>query len=697
MTAPRKITRDDLWSLKTLGNIALSPNGRRVAFVVHSTDEEKDENRSAISLLHLDEHGYTVGEPRQLTSGVKSDSNPVWAPDSRRLLFLSNREGDANQLWLIDTDGGEARCLTHLLYGVNEIAWSPDGKWIALTAPAAQNDEDDVLLGRKILDEAAQKKLKQQESTRLRTISRTWYRLDGRGLFEKFSQLFVMPAPTGDKETVDPAKIRRLTSDTIDYVQPSWTSDSIEIGIVCNRNEDHDRTFAADLWAINPETGEERRLTDSTIETLCYEWAPDGQSVMIVGQKDTVKYGLHTVRLYLVTRRGNVGDNMLELTPDLDNGTCPETGSQFGIPGPYRPRWSNDGQQIYFLVTEQACVNVYRMDVVWRKTERLTSGSVTFFLALLLDDRALLIAQEGADHPWELQRLALAGNGVREQVQLTHLYDSLVSEIAWAKTERIRYRGANGEDIDGWLIYPNGAREGVRYPLLVRIHGGPNSSYSVGINPYNHYFAAQGFAIFYCNPHGSTGYGHEFMSEVVGDWGGWDFQDIMRGVDECIARGVADPERLVVSGYSYGGYMSMFIIGQTDRFKAAVPMAGISNLASFTGTSDIGLWQAAQAKGYPWELERANYYRDRSPLTYAPRVTTPTLFLHPENDLRCPIEQSEQFYTTLKIIDKVPTEFIRVPGAWHVGRRSPSQWLAYWEAMLAWFRKYVEIRPEEYA
>jgi dipeptidyl aminopeptidase/acylaminoacyl peptidase len=163
-----------------------------------------------------------------------------------------------------------------------------------------------------------------------------------------------------------------------------------------------------------------------------------------------------------------------------------------------------------------------------------------------------------------------------------------------------------------------------------------------------------------------------------------------------LAQSIADPERLMVTGYSYGGYMSMFIIGQTGRFKAAVPMAGVSSLTSFVGTSDIGFWQVLQAKGYPWDLERKAYYRDRSPLSHAEQVTTPTLFVHPENDLRCPIEQSEQFYMALKMMGHIPVEFVRVPGSWHVGTAKPSQSIQYWELMVEWFRRYVEIRSAEY-
>jgi dipeptidyl aminopeptidase/acylaminoacyl peptidase len=182
---------------------------------------------------------------------------------------------------------------------------------------------------------------------------------------------------------------------------------------------------------------------------------------------------------------------------------------------------------------------------------------------------------------------------------------------------------------------------------------------------------------------------------VMGDWGGKDFEDIMLGVDECIARGVADPERLVITGYSYGGFMSMFTVGHTDRFKAAVPMAGVSDFKTFFGISDEGLWMATESLGHPWDAERQEYYREHSPLSSAKNVVTPTLLVHPENDLRCPIEESEQFYSALKVLGKAPVELVRVPNAWHTGRSKPSQWIALWETMLEWFGKYVEMPVED--
>lgn len=473
--------------------------------------------------------------------------------------------------------------------------------------------------------------------------------------------------------------------------------DSLEIGVLRYRTDYRDSgSRSKDLWAIDRETGAARRLTEGTLEIECYAWSPDGNSALVVGANDQKMYTCSIPRLHLVARRRNEGARTLVLTPDLDNPTAVRAGS-FNFLGLYRPQWSHDGQQVYFLVTERGCVNVYRMDVQLRTTTRLTThASVTGFLALLPGDRGLLLAQEQPDHPWELYRFPLTETEAGELERLTHFSDALLSEVALGKTEHLRYQGANGDEIDGWLIHPVGAREGVRYPLMVHIHGGPHWAYGAGIDLYYHYFATQGYAVFYCNHHGSTGCGEAFMRSVLGDWGGKDYQDIMLGVDACLARGVVDPERMVVTGYSGGGYLSMFIIGHTGRFQAAVPMAGVSNLASFVGTSDIGFWQIWEAKGAPWDPERAEYYRERSPITSAAHVTTPTLFIHPENDLRCPIAQSEELYMALKLMGKVPVEFVRVPSAWHTGTAKPSQWMAYWEKMLEWFSKYVEIRPGEY-
>lgn len=428
MAAPRKLTPDDLQALKTMGNIAVSPDGRRVAIVMHWTDTGKNEPRSAIWLLLLDEQGHAVGEPHQLTSGKHNDATPVWSPDSHRLLFSSDRAGEKNQLWLIDTNGGEPVQLTTLFHGVSEATWSPDGRWIAFTAPAAVTDDNDVLVGRKMLDEAAKKRYEEDERIRLRTVTSIAYRWDGRGLYERFTQLFVMPAPLADvTDPIDPATIRRLTSDDVDYSQPSWTPDSLEIGVIGENR--CSGTFASDLWTIHPATGETRCLTEGDLEMTCYSWSPDGNSVMVVAGKEPIVHGSNQARLHLVTRHGSKGGRTLILTPDLDNSTSAWAGGQFGSPGPYLPQWSQDGQQIYFLVTERTAISIYRIDVVSRSISRLTTDSLTNFLSLLPGDRGLLVAQE-SEHPWELYHLPLTETGIGESERLTHFYDGLLTELA---------------------------------------------------------------------------------------------------------------------------------------------------------------------------------------------------------------------------------------------------------------------------
>lgn len=696
MTTLRKLTYDDLWTFKDFGNVALSPDGKRAAFVLLSKDKEKNETRGAIMLLSLDEQGRAIGEPRQLTSGMKLDTNPAWAPDSRRLLFISNRE-EKSQLWLIDTDGGEARQLTTMLNGVHEAAWSPDGQWIAFTASAASSDENDLLVGRKSLNEEAKKKREEEEHFGLHTITRIFYRLDGRGIFQKSPQLFLMPAPVGDAP-VEPGAIRRLTTDHLEYSRLSWSPDSTEIAVTRTSPGDLDHFFANELWSFQRETGQARCIVDHSLSITSYAWSPDGQRLAVVGAQDMRKEGNSVSRLYLVSREGGT---LQVLTEEIDNSTTPEAAVQFGFPlSSTYPEWSPDGERLYFLVMEHGRANVHCLNLTQKSLTQLTTGEhLIFFLALLPSERGLLLVKSEPLHPWEFYLLPLGAthtSSERTSERLTHLYDRALSAFALSKPERIQYKGADDEMIDGWIMLPVGAKEGVRYPLLVSIHGGPQWAYSVGMALTFQYFAARGYAVFYCNPHGSTGSGQTFLRSVEGDWGGRDFQDIMLGVDECIARGVADPERLAVTGYSYGGYMSMFTIGHTDRFKAAVPMAGVSNLASFVGTSDIGYWMTVQSKGYPWDPERAEYYRERSPLMSAHRVTTPTMFLHPEKDLRCPIEQSEQFYMALKIMGKVPVEFVRVPEAWHASASKPSSIFARVEKMFEWFNRYIKIRPDEY-
>ncbi|HEY4384367.1 MAG TPA: S9 family peptidase, partial [Ktedonobacteraceae bacterium] len=379
----RKQTQEGFKNVQSLGEIAVSPDGRFIVFVGHWLDKKRDQECNALFLLALNPQGQALDEPRVLLSSLQQISSPVWAPDSQRILFLSDLDDQHQQIWLTSIEGEEAQKLTTMASGVDEIAWSPNGRWLAFTAlaaPLAQNGDMEA----------------REASSR------------GDGRFEQFTQLFVMSAP-GAIDASSAGALQRLTYDAVDYTQPSWTPDSQEIGILRNEAEDRERSFLTDLWAIAPTTGEARCLTNRMLEIDCYAWAPDGRAVIVVASQEESSSN-STQHLYLVTRHGNVGDNTLLLTPELDNATLPQAFSSLGTPGPYRPVWSQDGQKIYFLVTEQQAVNVYCVEVVWRTLSRLTEHTLSYFLALLPDARSLLVAQQYPGQTWNLYRLTYNGS-----------------------------------------------------------------------------------------------------------------------------------------------------------------------------------------------------------------------------------------------------------------------------------------------
>jgi dipeptidyl aminopeptidase/acylaminoacyl peptidase len=300
-----------------------------------------------------------------------------------------------------------------------------------------------------------------------------------------------MPAPTSDDGIIDASKFRRLTTDDIDRKQPSWSPDSAEISMLCNLADDRDRSFVDDLWVLSLETGESRCITDGTLQVASYAWSPDGSQVRLAASQDIRIEGECNVCLYLVSRDGGEIQN---LTADMDNPAFPEASGDLGWPGPYRPQWSKDGERVYFVLTGRGCVNVYRMHIRLKSVMPLSVGEhLTYFLALLPEERGLVLAQEAPLHPWELYLLPLGAEGTGKPVRLTHLYDDRLAEFTWSEPERVRYRGSNDDEIDGWLIRPIGAREGVCYPLLLAIHGGPQGAFSVGMDSLFQYFAAQGF------------------------------------------------------------------------------------------------------------------------------------------------------------------------------------------------------------
>jgi dipeptidyl aminopeptidase/acylaminoacyl peptidase len=672
------VTLEDTWAFRLLTELSLSPDGRRSAFTLETQDKELNEKRSAIWVLDVN-----AGPPRQFSSGTKHDSSPRWSADGRFLAFLSDREGDKSQVWVMPADGGEARRLTNMKNGVNEFCWAPDGAWIAFTSEIRPdgkitNDDDPPK------DEKAKEREEREEAERLRVVTRLQFRWDGRGLLEGRSHLF--------KVNVESGELVRLTEGDYHHSEPAWSPDGKFIVVCSDRAEDRDANLTQDLWLIDPATKEARCLTDGSADVSSPAWSPDGRAIAYLLTPVLPRNSAANTHVMVVSPEGN---EPRDLSGHVDIDCHPALLTDLYWGGLSVPQWSADGAWLYAVVTEHGSTNVFRFPVAGGDPERVTAGEQHIsMIALSPDGRSLLTLRADPKNIWDLYLYALDHLPTNApERRLTAMNEALLGEIELAEPERFTFKGADDWDIDGWLYRPHGAEPGKLYPLVLWIHGGPFSSYGSTFYLWAQVLAARGYAVLYVNPRGSSGSGEAFAQAVDFDWGGKDYEDIMAGVDAALARGGIDPARMAVTGGSYGGYMTNWIIGHTHRFRAAITLNSVTNLMSSFGTGDIDSTYAERQYGLPWEAEAV--YRERSPITYAPTITTPTRIIHAENDYRCPIEQGEQLYVWLKKLGRAPVDFIRVPRASHTVNASPRQRLQVREKVFEWIERYIPAGPAE--
>lgn len=677
MSQRRSITLEDTWAFKTITDMQLSPDGQQIAYVLETQDQALNEKYAAIWIADV-----TTGDSRQFTSGAKHDTTPRWSADGRFLAFLSDREGEKNQVWVMSADGGEARKVTKMKRGVNEFCWSPDGQWIAFTSELRSDskitEDDDPPL-----DTKAKQRVERDEAERLRSITSLQFRWDGHGLLEGRAHLF--------KIQVERGELVRLTEGDYHHSEPAWSPDGAFLVVCSDRAEDRDANLTQDLWLIDPETKQARRLTDGSADVTLPRWSPDGQLIAYIMTPVLPRNSAANRHIVAVSREGGAPR---DLTGQVDQDFYPAMLTDLFWGGASGPAWSSDGAWLYAVVTERGSTNVFRVPVAGGEPERVTAGEHHIsVIAASLDGEHVYVLQADPLTFWDIYEYSLQDVAAEmPQRRITNINSALLASLELVAPERFTFRGPREWEIDGWLYRPHAAKPGASYPLVLWIHGGPYSSYGSTFYLWAQALAARGYAALYVNPRGSSGSGEAFAQAVDFDWGGNDYLDIMAGVDAAIARGGIDPERMAVTGGSYGGYMTNWIIGHTQRFKAAVTLNSVTNLTSSFGTGDIDSTYAERQYGLPWEAQAT--YRERSPLTYAPNITTPTLIIHAENDYRCPIEQGEQFYVWLKKLGRAPVEFIRVPRSSHTVNASPRQRLQVREKVFEWIERYVPAGPK---
>jgi dipeptidyl aminopeptidase/acylaminoacyl peptidase len=656
MTEPtrRPMVPHDLFRIRSLSDPQFHPDGRRIAFVVTTLSEARDEYLSTIWIVDVD-----GGDPRPFTQGSRRDAAPQWSPDGRWLAFVSEREKKGKgQLHVMPADGGEAVRLTDLKPGVTSPVWSPDGRWLAFVSRVGGWEEP--------ADEEERERSKPP-----RTIDVLKYKSNGVGfVYDRPQQIFVVPRDGG--------AARQLTVGPFDNHHPAWAPDSRHLAFVSARHAERDEDGAADVFTVPIDGGEPRQLTRTEGPVAWPVFSPDGRTLAYVGHVYAREVSRHQ-RLYTVPVGGGAP---VCLTANFDRYCEPMAGA-------LGPQWLGRSGALLFQVEDEGAVPLYRVTAASGAAPVSVVGGTRQVTAFSVSAGGALIAFTATDDTSPPEVFVCRSDGTGER-QLTDLNREWKAEVARAHPEPFRFERA-GFTIDGWVMPPFGREAGRRYPALLNIHGGPTTQYGHRFFDEFQVYAGAGYAVVYVNPRGSRGYSEAFARAVVGDWGGGDYEDVMAGLDEAIRRfDFVDAARLGVMGGSYGGFMASWVVGHTDRFRAACSERAVNAMWSMYGTSDIGFWfQEAHAVGRPpWE--DLKWYIEHSPLSYARDIRTPLLILHSESDLRCPMEQAEQLYVALKKL-KRPVRFVRFPDEDHELSRSgrPRHRLARFRILLEWFGEHL--------
>jgi dipeptidyl aminopeptidase/acylaminoacyl peptidase len=642
---------EDVYELTGVADPRISPDGSRVAYQVWWVDRESSEYRAAIWVAPLD----GPGEPRQFTSGVRRDSSPEWSPDGRWLAFTSNRDSErtAPQLYVMPADGGEPRRLTHSKEAVEAVAWSPDSMRIAYAMrvrDAAYEEEDEA-------------------KRAPRRFTRLSYKLDTVGwIGDRRKHLFVVDLAGGAP--------RQLTDGDCEDDEPTWSPDGTRIVFSALRGDRWDTDLVSRLYVVDATGGEPRLLTEEDGSRSKPSFSPDGSRIAYHYTREDGTMP-HNGQIGVM---GADGSGARLVTAGLDR-QC-ET-----YPLVREPLW--DGDRIVFAIEDGGNVHLYAVAADGSsEPEQLVGGEQVIGL---YDARAGRLAYTASTHtqPMEL----FEGT---EQRRLTDVTSSFTGGRDLIEAERFTAVSKDGSEVDAWLVRPAGFEAGNRYPVLLSIHGGPFAQYGTGFFDEFQVYAGGGYAVLFSNPRGGSGRSEEWGRAIRGTidgagpgWGVPDYEDLMAVVDTALERfDFLDPERMGVLGGSYGGFMTSWIVGHTNRFVAALSERAVNHLVSAFGSSDV-FWVFERQFGGSM-YDHVDEWLRMSPATYARQIETPLLIVHSENDLRCDVEQAEHLFTLLRLLGK-EVELLRFPHESHELSRSgsPRHRVQRFDAILEWFGRYL--------
>lgn len=652
--APDVFENVDVFDLEIAADPQISPDGSRVAYVRRSMDIMTDKARANVWIVDADGGGH-----RPLLSGKASYSSPRWSPSGDRLAYVSSVEGDAPQLFVRWMDTGQTALVTNLQEAPGDVAWSPDGTTLAFSMFVEDKPEP--------LAEAPKKPEGAEWAEPVEVIERVAYRADGAGYLDPgYTHIFTVPADGGTA--------RQLTEGPYEHGGSfGWTPDCAAILFSANRNADWERDpVESDVWEATLADKSLRQLTTRDGPDFAPKASPDGSKIAYLGFDDEL-LGFHAAVLTVANRDGSE-PRALAASLDRSVGAFSWAGDdalviQFDDRGrTYLARVGLDGE-VARLVRDVGGASIGRP---------YTSGS---FSANAKGDIAYTSGRP--DRPADVAAVSAGGAPTR----LTDLNEDLLGRKKLASVEEMTWKSsADDREIQGWLMKPPNFDPSKKHPLVLEIHGGPFAAYGPHFSAEAQLYAAAGNVVLYTNPRGSTSYGAEFANLIHHAYPGQDYDDLLSGVDAAVAKGFVDEDRLFVTGGSGGGVLTAWIVGKTDRFRAAAVQKPVINWASFALTADVYpyFYKYWFAKA-PWE-DYESYWK-RSPLSLVGNVTTPTMLITGEADYRTPISETEQYYQALQLRG-VPTAMVRVPGAPHGIAGRPSNLIAKADNVLAWFARH---------
>jgi len=663
----RFITAEDLYRFQYVTGCQISPDGQYVVFCLWWVNKDNQKKYSNLWVVPTDR-----GAARQFTYGDQVDSQPRWSPDSRQIAFVSNRGNEKqSQIYVIPIDGGEARPLTDLKGEFGGFEWSPDGKRFVCNFRKTDKEE---------LDREADEQKKELGVVE-RHITRLMYKADAYGFLPKERwHIWTIDARTG--------RGKQLTEgESYDEYAPQWSPDGKRIVFVSNRSENPERTWDEyDLYLISAAGGNLHKIEAPPGEKEMPRFSPDGRWIAYYQHAPREALWRNT-NLWVVPANGD--GQVKNLTEPLDFQVGQDTINDIDKIDCIPPTWSNDSQTLYFQMSHHGDTLLKSIDINGTNLQDVISNQGVVGDVQLDQSNAKLVYLHGdmtsLAQVW-LRNLPTGGSR-----KLTGFNQNLFRAVDLGNVEEVWFKGPADNDLQGWIIKPPGFIKTKKYPSILEIHGGPMAQYGNYFMHEFYYLAAQGYVVYFCNPRGGQGYGEAHTKAIYNDWGNADYADVMAWVDLVEQKPYIDRDRMGVTGGSYGGFMTNWIIGHTDRFKAAVTQRSVSNFISMGGSSDLGHhWEALfGAGGMIWD-DYDNFWR-QSPLKYIGNVKTPTLVIHSEQDLRCDIEQGEQVYVALKKLG-VDTELVRFPGEPHGLSRQgrTDRRIARLNHILRWFDRHLK-------